>query len=257
MNSLLRLAPAPLPLLLLVLGAIPMAASAGTVTGTAAYRERIALPPDAVLEVSLEDVSRADAPADLIGRATVDPAGQVPIPFSISYDPARIDPSHRYSVRARITRQGELLFTSTTFHPVLTHGAPSEVAVALQKVGQPPVPDRALGETYWKLTRLGATTVQVAANQREANLVIRPGKGQVAGSGGCNRFSGSCTVDGNALAFGNLASTRMACAGGMDQETAFLAALAKVRSWRISGDRLELLDAGGASLASFRAVDLK
>jgi putative lipoprotein len=255
MKSLLRVVPAPL--LLVVLGATPMAASAETVTGTAAYRERIALPPDAVLEVSLEDVSRADAPADLIGRATVDPAGQVPIPFSISYDPARIVTGHRYSVRARITRQGELLFTSTSSYPVLTDGAPSEVAVALQKVGRPPVPDRALGETYWKLTRLGETPVQAAANQREASLVVHPGKGQVSGSGGCNRFSGSCNVDGSALTFGNLASTRMACAEGMDQESAFLAALGKVRSWRVSGDRLELLDAGGVSLARFQAVDLK
>jgi putative lipoprotein len=234
-----------------------MAASAETVTGTAAYRERIALPADAVLEVSLEDVSRADAPAELIGRATVDPAGQVPIPFSISYDPARIAPSHRYAVRARITRQGELLFTSTSSYPVLTNGAPSEVAVALQKAGRPPVPDRALGETYWKLTRLGETTVRVAPNQREASLVVHPGEGQVAGSAGCNRFSGPCTVDGSTLTFGNLASTRMACADGMDQEAAFLAALARVRSWRIAGDRLELLDAGGASQAGFQAVDLK
>jgi copper homeostasis protein (lipoprotein) len=64
-------------------------------------------------------------------------------------------------------------------------------------------------------------------------------------------------VDGSALTFGNLALTRMACAEGMDQETAFLAALGNVRSWRISGDRLELLDTGGATLATFQAVDLK
>ena len=31
-----------------------------TVTGTATYRERLALPPDAVFEATLEDVSRAE-----------------------------------------------------------------------------------------------------------------------------------------------------------------------------------------------------
>ena len=36
---------------------------AGTLEGTAAYRERIALPPDAVFEAVLQDISRADAPA--------------------------------------------------------------------------------------------------------------------------------------------------------------------------------------------------
>jgi hypothetical protein len=40
----------------------------GAVKGTASYRERMALPPGAVLEATLEDVSRADAAAEVIGR---------------------------------------------------------------------------------------------------------------------------------------------------------------------------------------------
>lgn len=35
-----------------------------TITGTVAYRERIALPPNAVVTVTLEDVSLADAPSN-------------------------------------------------------------------------------------------------------------------------------------------------------------------------------------------------
>ena len=43
------------------------------VSGTVNYRERMALPPDAVVEVQLLDVSRQDAPATIveIGRAHV------------------------------------------------------------------------------------------------------------------------------------------------------------------------------------------
>jgi uncharacterized lipoprotein YbaY len=124
----------PALLSLLLLATLPAPARAGTVTGTAAYRERIALPPDAVLEVTLEDVSRADAPAEVIARARVEPRGQVPIPFSIEYDAARIDPGRRYSVRARVVVGEKLLFTSTTVNPVLTGGAGSEVAIQLQGV---------------------------------------------------------------------------------------------------------------------------
>ncbi len=47
-------------------------ASAGTLHGAAAYRERIALPPDAVSAATLQDVARADAPATVIGRAPLD-----------------------------------------------------------------------------------------------------------------------------------------------------------------------------------------
>jgi putative lipoprotein len=54
------------------------------IRGTAAYRERMALPPGAVLEVRLEDVSRADAPAELLASATIVTDRQVPIPFALA-----------------------------------------------------------------------------------------------------------------------------------------------------------------------------
>ena len=39
-----------------------------TVSGSAAYLQRIAMPPDAVLTVRVEDVSRADAPATVLAE---------------------------------------------------------------------------------------------------------------------------------------------------------------------------------------------
>jgi uncharacterized lipoprotein YbaY len=40
-------------------------AMAQSIQGTATYRERMALPPSAAFEATVEDVSRADAPADI------------------------------------------------------------------------------------------------------------------------------------------------------------------------------------------------
>jgi putative lipoprotein len=54
-----------------------------TLEGSATYRQRIALHPDAVLEVDLRDVSRADAPAPLLSAVSVRPGKQVPIPFKL------------------------------------------------------------------------------------------------------------------------------------------------------------------------------
>jgi putative lipoprotein len=51
---------------LLAVPGAPLADDA-EVSGTATYRERIALPPDAVFIAVLADVSRADAPAVEIG----------------------------------------------------------------------------------------------------------------------------------------------------------------------------------------------
>jgi hypothetical protein len=93
------------------------------------------LPPGAVFEAILEDVSRADAPAHVVGRAHIDGPGNPPIPFSISYDPSRIDPSHRYAVRARIVVSGKLLFTSDQHYPVLTAGESNEVNLLLRRAG--------------------------------------------------------------------------------------------------------------------------
>jgi putative lipoprotein len=82
------------------------------VTGTATYREWIALPPDAMFEAMIEDVSRADAPADIIAPTRVEPPGQAPIRFQLSYDSSKVDEHHAYSVRGRITARGHFFITS-------------------------------------------------------------------------------------------------------------------------------------------------
>jgi len=99
--------------------AVTGTARAGTLDGTAAYRERIMLPPDAVFEAQLQDISRADAAAEVLGRARLDPAGQPPFRFEIIYDDAAIEPGGRYAVRATVTHQGRLLFTTDRIYPVL------------------------------------------------------------------------------------------------------------------------------------------
>jgi uncharacterized lipoprotein YbaY len=101
---------------------------AGTLQGTAAYRERMMLPPDAVFEAQLQDIARADAPATVLGRARLDPAGQPPFRFEIAYDDAAIKPGGRYAVRATVTHRGQLLFTTDRIHPVLDgRNAPLEL----------------------------------------------------------------------------------------------------------------------------------
>jgi len=62
------------------------ASAADTVRGTATYRERIALPPGAVLEVSLQDVSRADAPSEELGSVRIEDPGNPPFEFPASFE---------------------------------------------------------------------------------------------------------------------------------------------------------------------------
>jgi len=437
-----------------------------TVSGTAAYRERIVLPPGAMLEVTLADISLADVPADILATTRLEDIGQPPYTFEISYDPRRIVPSRSYAVRARITLAGRLLFTTDTVHPVITNGHPSAVDMVLKRVAgaagratvgkpgdlyatlpatftgvlpcadcegieyhldffkdgafflqtrylgrpdgvsadvgryalstdgvtlvlqggreaplylsiedadtlrkldiegrpiesslnydltradgfspiepelslngmftymadaagftecltgrrmpvameggyieleraylaadvEPPAPvmarvaariaqrmpmegpgpvptlvvDRFLGlaageecpapfanaplrDTYWKLTYAGGQAVLPIEGQPEPHIVLRSEEERIAGSDGCNRLIGGYSVDGDTISFGQMASTMMACPGGMDVAKRLADALGAASGWRTLGRRLELSDAAGRLLARFEA----
>ena len=106
---------------------------AGRVTGTVWYRERIAMPEGAVVKVKLADVSRADAPADILAeRRIVDP-GNVPVAFSLGFDPTAIVDTHSYTVSATIEAEGQVMWRSTSHNAVLTRGASDSVDVMLTR----------------------------------------------------------------------------------------------------------------------------
>jgi uncharacterized lipoprotein YbaY/heat shock protein HslJ len=108
-----------------------------TVRGEASYRERIAVPPGTQLKVVLEDISRADALAEVIGDMINADAGQPPYRFEIDYRPEQIIASHRYAVRASLTHEGRLLFTTDQAYLVITGGHPSEVQLLLKHTPAP------------------------------------------------------------------------------------------------------------------------
>jgi putative lipoprotein len=106
------------------------------VSGTVTYRQRSALPADAILTVRILDASRADASATVIAEQRVPTAGkQVPIPFDLAYDRSKIQERNRYVVRAEIRDGERLLFTTDTSYPVITQGNPRSVEINLVSVG--------------------------------------------------------------------------------------------------------------------------
>lgn len=120
--------------MLTALAVTALAGCATVIEGTATYAEPTALPPNAEFVAVLQDVSRADAPATELGRATIPDPPAPPIRFSIPYDPSKVEPSHSYAVRATIRVDGQLWFTSDTHHPVLTRGAGNTVDILLKDV---------------------------------------------------------------------------------------------------------------------------
>ncbi len=113
----------------------------GVVSGKVMYRERVALPPNVTVTVLLADVSRADAPMKVLAEEHIDNPGQMPVPFSLRYQPAAVTATHplAYAVRAEIRAEnGKLLWTTAQRYPVdlSSEAGVEEVTVMLQRVAE-------------------------------------------------------------------------------------------------------------------------
>lgn len=213
-----------------------------TLSGTVTYRERMALPAGAEVSVSLVDVSRADAPAILIGQTAFAPETQVPLNWTLTYDDDRIDPRFSYALQARIKVEGQLMFLNTTRHPILTGGQDSTDILVNRVVAAPASP---VGR--WLAEDIGGGGVL----DRVQTTLDLSDDGQVSGSGGCNRIGGQARIDGDGISFGQMISTMMACPEAvMAQEAKFIAALEQARGWQLDAaqGKLSLLDDQGQVL---------
>ncbi len=79
---------------------------------------------------------------------------------------------------------------------------------------------------------------------------------EISGSTGCNHYFGSYEVAGSDLTIGQVGMTEMYCVdpeGVMEQEQAFLAALMSVASYRMTENRLEMLNSTGGVVLEFAA----
>ncbi len=105
-----------------------------TLAGTVSYSARIALTPEAVVQVELRDVSRPEVEASVVARQVIRRPGQVPVAFQIDYDPSRILPGHAYAVSARIVDRGQLQFVTEVGIAVLPGGAPRSADIVVVPV---------------------------------------------------------------------------------------------------------------------------
>ena len=104
------------------------------ITGSISYLQKIALTDKSVAEIKLIDVTLKNAPELLVSRQFISPAGQIPIKFTLPYNPAQIDPTHKYEVRARILEAGKPVFVSKIIYPALSNGSASTFDLRLEMV---------------------------------------------------------------------------------------------------------------------------
>ncbi|PJC87570.1 hypothetical protein CSW98_00105 [Vibrio sp. HA2012] len=79
------------------------------------------LPEGAIVTVTLEDVSTADVPAEVVSQQTFLAEGEMmPIDFELNFDTNKIEETHQYSVRVGVEVDGKLKLTTDKIYPVIT-----------------------------------------------------------------------------------------------------------------------------------------
>lgn len=231
------------------------------VTGTITYRERVALPPDAVAELRIIDATTVDAKAPPVASVTVPFGGaQVPLPFSLQYDERRIVKSHLYTIRASIASNGELLFATDIARSVITQGNPTNVDLVLSRVDptestvSASVSANASGEleaSAWVLKDFEGDAV---LTDTRITLDFN-GRGRVTGSGSCNRYSATVELSGSSIRVGAVGAARTACATAVSlQEVRYFESLEGANRFTLEGGVLSIYGAARRPMRFERAA---
>ncbi|MCG0458847.1 YbaY family lipoprotein [Enterobacter cloacae complex sp. ECC445] len=110
------------------------------VSGTIWIKQKVALPPDAVLTVTLSDASLADAPSKVLAQRAVRTEGkQAPFSFVLPYNPSDVQPKARILLSAAVTINGKLVFITDTVQEAINNGG-TKIDLNLVPVQQTEVP---------------------------------------------------------------------------------------------------------------------
>lgn len=102
--------------------------------GTVTYVERIALTPEAVVQVELRDLAVPESEGPPIAKQVIARPGQVPVAFSISYEPGSLMTGHRYALSARISDRGQLQFVTEQPIAAIPKPAPAPLEILVVPV---------------------------------------------------------------------------------------------------------------------------
>jgi heat shock protein HslJ len=226
------------------------------VTGRILGPDGATLPEGAQVEIRVDDVSMADAPATQIGGQTIFDARQFPINFEAPYNAEEIDPRFTYGLTVRISdSQGKLLFINTLAYNVLTQGNPTyDVEVVVDPVGSPPQADSIL-DIVWQWKELTGTAVnppQTIPNPENYTITFWA-DGTYSGQADCNRIGGTYSTENGGLTLApEMATTMALCApDSLDQD--YLRLLGSVVAGGPDGSGgLALETAGGAERMVFQ-----
>jgi heat shock protein HslJ len=118
-------------------------------------------------------------------------------------------------------------------------------------IGQKP-----LNSTNWVLISMGDPKNPQPVPAGSMITAVFASDGTLSGSGGCNQYNTTYTVQEDQMTIGPIASTMMACATGMEAEQAYFQALGTVQQYSILNQKLTLTYSQGAGVLIYTSANL-
>lgn len=214
------------------------------ITGSVTYRERMALPADAVLTVALdqfeggEQTNVSEVKMALNGQ-------QVPVMFGIPFTKSSIRSGAQYGMRAEIRSQGRVWFESPRHTMVIANDV---YQVRLDLVKAAPMVNPVLNTT-WELFWMNGRMITAS---RPPSMRLDSAKSELTGFTGVNRFSGRFTYTAPTIQLDPGAMTMMAgSTAAMEVEKQFLDVMMQSNRATVFEGELTL-SRGESELAKFR-----
>lgn len=223
----------------------PTGNSKQTLNIEASYRERIMLPANAELTVSLIQSSKVVAKTEL----TLNNAP--PYTLTLDYLSSAITSEDSYRLHAVIRHKDEPLFAGTTPVDFDSIDTASVINIMLQQAMTDTQHGADLGGAAWQLLTLAGQAITPAEGEQSANLSFDLKNSKISGFAGCNRYFSSFEKDQQKLTIAAVGATMMSCHQGMNLEQKYLQTLAKVNHYSIQDNRLVLYDKNHQPLATF------
>lgn len=237
----------------------PAFAAKVTLSGQVTYRERIALPETASLEIQLIDQTLATLPPRLDVKAPIGP-GQVPLSFNLGFEDSLILPGHTYALVATIGVPEGVMFRNTEPYVVDPLAPAQPVLVVVNRfvattdqstassAPEPVAPAPAILDATWTAASIrGAPVLPRTRPTFSIGADMRAG-----GSTGCNSWFAETELQGDEIHLGQIGATLIGCPDAVaQQEKAFTDALSQSARWQQEGDTLTLFGVDGAALLVF------
>ena len=137
--------------------------------------------------------------------------------------------------------------------PLTQFGGKATADASVSVVAAPP--DNPLAGTAWLLISYYSGTADQPVVQGSTVSANFGANSEMAGSGGCNNYSASYTVNGSQITIGNVVSLQISCGPELDQqEAAYFALLPTAATYTIANGQLTISDANGQIILTYSAL---